>query len=348
MNTSRINLLRNGLSPRALLPLSLILSLAFASAFCFSACAPQESPSPEKPGPVTHIEWAFRPTESPGGARTGTRADDWYLIRRMDLFVFDDDGIRALDSYTRSFAYSPTSVDVRSASGAKRAVAIANLPLPDGFVTSVSHYEDLHKVIAELTEDDPAFPVMSGEARFMAGEDRNCAISLEPVMSTVEIHSLKCQFQGSYAGQSLKRVKVYLTGISCRSELLRQEGFLPTESLNVGGLSERDLARLPYSGMVYRYLGNGTPAGGGRVYGGTALYCYPNETDEETLGSPFTRLVIEGLLDGKTCYYAIPVNRGDAPGDGPLGIGRNRRYVFDITLTRPGTESPGLDAAITP
>ena len=39
-------------------------------------------------------------------------------------------------------------------------------------------------------------------------------------------------------------------------------------------------------------------------------------------------------------YYAHGV---DFVSSGTEGIGRNRRYVFDLTLTRPGTESPDED-----
>ena len=345
MERSRIILLCYRLSPRAFLPLSSmnLFSLFTASALWLCACSSPGPASPDVPGSVTRIEWAVRP---PGGdgARSGTRAGDWYLIRRMDLFVFDDDGIGALDAYTRSFSYSPSAIEIRSAEGPKRVVAIANHPLPDGFVTSVGHYEDLKKIVADLTEDDPSCPVMSGEARFTAGAERSCSVTLEPVLSAVEIHSLTCKMEGAWAGMSLERVKVYLTGVSCRADLLRTEGFLPTETLNNGGLSEHDMARLPYSGMVYRFLGNGRPSGGRTSYGTASLYCYPDEAEEETPGSPFTRLVVEGTLDGTVCYYAFPINRSG----GEEGIGRNRRYVFDLTLTRPGTESPDVDAPITP
>ena len=40
------------------------------------------------------------------------------------------------------------------------------------------------------------------------------------------------------------------------------------------------MARLPYSGMVYRFLGNGRPSGGGTSYGTASLYCYPDEAEE--------------------------------------------------------------------
>ena len=266
----------------------------------------------------------------------GTRADDWWIVRRLDLFVFEDDGIGALDAYTRSYAYSPSVVEVHSAGGDKRVVAVANASFTDRFVTSIRSYGDLRRAVVCLTDDHPSFPVMSGEARFTAGTGRTCDLTLEPVMSVVELRKL-C-FRSSEG--ALTDVKVYLTGVGNRAELLRETAFLPSETLNNGALSETDLGRLAYSGMVYRYLGSGHAEGDGTVYGTASLYCYPNEAEEESVGSPYTRLVIEGKLNGKTCYYPIPVNRDLYGEDGSGGVGRNCRYVYDLTLTRAGTESP--------
>lgn len=356
MEKGRNTMLFSGRSPRALLPLSMItLSLAIAAVLCCAGCSSFESVSPDIPTAPSLckkegngrdiFDMSFTPDlrvclpSSDGKSlNISTRADAWRLIRRLDLFVFDPDGIRALDSYTRSYAYSPYSVSVPSASGDKLVVAVANRDFPDEEVTAIHCYEDLKAAVVELTGDHPSWPVMSGETRFVAGKGHSCSITLEPMMSTVEIHSLRCRMEGPYTGQSLRRVKVYLTGISNRAELLRGSGFLPAETLNNGGLSETDLKRLAYSGMVYRYLGDGRDSDGETEYGTAALYCYPNESGEESPGSPFTKLVIEGELDGKTRYYTIPVNRGSD--DGQTGIGRNRRYVFDLTIRGPGTESP--------
>ena len=281
----------------------------------------------------TRIDLQIRPRV---GGSAATRADDWYLIRRLDLFVFNDDGIGALDAYRRSYAYSPASVTVPSASGAKRLVAVANHTFPDDFATQLSCYEDLRRAVVCFTDDHPSFPVMSGEVRFTAGAGASCSLTLEPMMSSVEIRSLRCSLPD---GQTLRDVRVYLTGVSNRAEILRQEGFLPSEILNDNALSEQDLGRLAYSGMVYRYLGNGRPDGSG--FGYAVLYCYPNEAEDESFASPHTRLVIEGTLDGRPRFYSIPVNQ--SPGAENPGIGRNRRYVFDLTLKSTGTESPVED-----
>lgn len=353
MEKGRKNPFSFGRSPGALLPISMIsFSLAIAAALCCTGCASRESFSPDIPtapprcavggtggrdilDPQTALDLTIRLPDREGRMTTlRTRAEVWWLIRRLDLFVFNEDATLSLDSYTRSYAYSPDVVSVPSASGDKRVVVVANRDFPDDFVTSVHCYGDLKQAVSELTDDHPSWPVMSGETAFVAGQGHGCSVTLEPVMSAIEIRTLRCRMEG----RSLTGVKVYLTGISNRAEILRREDFLPSETLNNGGLSETDLGRLPYSGMVYRYLGNGRSNGGETVYDGVSLYCYPNEAEDDSPGSPYTRLVVEGMLDGKPCFYSFLINRGEAGEAG--GIGRNCRYVFDLTLTRPGTESP--------
>lgn len=344
----------SGLLPGGILPsLSIIIirSLAFVAFVCsIVSCSSGQSLSPDFPAGnaaamdsvpsgrdilSTRVDLGVRPQWGNTGeaARAG---GDWYLIRRLDLFVFNDDEIGALDAYTRSYAYSPTSITVHSASGRKHLVAIANHAFPDDFVTQIYSYEDLRSTVVSYTGDHPSFPILSGETRFTAEAGGQCNLTLEPLMSSVEIRALRVRMD---SGQALKDVRVYLTGVSNRAEVLRQEGFLPSETLNNGGLSETDLGLLPYSGMVYKYLGSSRTDGGS--YGSAVLYCYPNEAQDESFASPYTRLVVEGTLDGRTVYYPIPINRGSA-GEGQ-GIGRNRRYVFDLTITRAGTESPAED-----
>ena len=340
-----------GHTPGGILPHPIVYKfLAFVAFLCsIVSCSSGQSLSPDFPaGDAVGIDAVpsgrdilnnfglqIRPPE---GGDAPTRADDWYLVRRLDLFVFNDDEIGALDAYRRSYAYSPTSVSVSSASGAKRLVAIANHAFPDDFAAQIYCYEDLRRTVVCFTGDHPSFPVMSGEVRFNAGAQEACSLTLEPMMSSVEIRALRCRMAD---GRTLRDVRVYLTGVGNRAEVLRQGGFLPAETLNADGLSETDLKRLAYSGMVYQYLGNGRPDGAGAAYGSAVLYCYPNETPEESFASPYTRLVVEGTLDGQPCYYPIPINRGGSAGE--PGVGRNRRYVFDLTLTRPGTESPVAD-----
>jgi hypothetical protein len=74
------------------------------------------------------------------------------------------------------------------------------------------------------------------------------------------------------------------------------------------------------------------------TYPGVRLLCYPNLASEETLGTPFTRLVIEGKIQGETWYWPINVNRDC--GTDHEGIERNMRYIYDITIKSKGTKDP--------
>ena len=70
--------------------------------------------------------------------------------------------------------------------------------------------------------------------------------------------------------------------------------------------------------------------------------CYPSNSPEESLGTPFTRLVIEGRIQGETWYWPIDINRdANQMGTGScIGIERNSRYVYDINITSKGTKYP--------
>ena len=83
------------------------------------------------------------------------------------------------------------------------------------------------------------------------------------------------------------------------------------------------------------------PVGKQICYPGTRLYCYPNATTQSSPGSPPTRLVIEGKLQGKTCYYPLEIGRGTW-GVTPPGVLPGRTYRFDITLTRRGADTPDI------
>jgi hypothetical protein len=48
--------------------------------------------------------------------------------------------------------------------------------------------------------------------------------------------------------------------------------------------------------------------------------------------------VIEGKVNGKTYYWPLNINRDR----GGRGIERNKRYIYDIRLTRLGMDSPDM------
>lgn len=287
---------------------------------------------------LTEVRYLIAP------ASTATKAESWWLVKRMDVFVFDDNAVQSLDSYSRDYAYTTSSFTAASSSGDKIIVALANSRLTNEDIASVSVYEDLNRLRTRLSDETPEYPLMTGETRVCAGAEDECTVVLYPMISEIRLSSLVCRMEGAYSGKSLEKVKAYLTNVSNSTEMMRWDGFRPSEILNQGRMSESDMQGMAYQRMLYNYIGNGVRTGNGYSYGSASLFCYPNDTREESAGSPFTTLVIEGTLDGRTCYYPIRINRkGYGHSVGVEGISRNAQYVINLTITGPGSDDPDGD-----
>ena len=117
MEKGRKHLFSFGRSPGAALANPKLIYFAIASGLSCSivSCSSGESFSPDAPAvavtiphtggrdvPLTGTSVTVR-VRAPRG-EAGIRAGDWHLIRRLDLFVFNDDALRTLDAYTRSYA----------------------------------------------------------------------------------------------------------------------------------------------------------------------------------------------------------------------------------------------------
>ena len=254
-------------------------------------------------------------------------------VSHLDIFFFNDDALARLDAYQRIPWTGEATVRCASTAGAKRIVAIANVEEKDLVWSDVHSYEGLQKHLSDLRKEDPEHPVMSGETALLAGYDRKASIVLEPLMSRVELQSLRIDFTGrSYEGETLKNVKVYLINVSGCCETTRQEGFTLTDLLNQGCLDEHLDEQMARPEMLWQPIGEEVgPAG---VTPGISLFCYPNGTAHEGAGRPFTRLVVEGKVLDNTYYYAVNLP----------AMMRNTRYQVDMTLTRLGTTDPDVAA----
>ena len=109
---------------------------------------------------------------------------------------------------------------------------------------------------------------------------------------------------------------------------------MPTRLINVGKLNEDDIALFKEPDMIlqeiYGEIGKKT------AYPSVRLLCYPNNSTEESPGTPFTRLVIEGSIGEDVDYWPIAITRVGG------GIAANRRYIFDVRITRKGTAAPDI------
>ena len=241
----------------------------------------------------------------------------------LDIFIYNSD-TGSLDAYqpwtppTISFSGEPAIVC--SSKKIPRSVMVVSGLSRNWEWGQIRSIDNLREALVSLEEDQPdSAAVLSGSVTIGDGFDESCTVTLRPLLCRIKLNSLTCDFSGRpYDGETLKHPRAYLINAGSETLLFPDEGAVPFPAgyRNMGA----DCGELP-------------------VIEGTqgTLYCYPNPATEEGLGTPMTRLVIEGELLGRTWYYPITLPQ-------PL---RNRSYEFDITLTMTGSTDPDVpvDAA---
>lgn len=262
-----------------------------------------------------------------------------FSTKTLDIFFFNDDRLRKLDCHHRITNPRQSRIATASRYGKKIICAIANSKISEEEIFDIDSYSDLEDIVCDLSQEQPDCPTMAGEYHMDAGSDMECVLTLEPLLSEIIINSISCDFHKKpYANAVLEDVSVYLTNVCSRSPLIDKTPEIPAGILNYGKMTPSDTVGFSRHDMFCTRIPDAI--GSSVVYPDIHLYCYPNISENEGLGSPFTRLVIEGTLDGKKTYYPININR-----DGPYlenisGVRRNKSYIYDITLTRRGVPDP--------
>jgi len=262
----------------------------------------------------------------------------------VDVFVYDDDVLRRLDTYQRT-VITDGKVKVASTSGAKILAFVMNGRQGRYFWTANNSYSYIEGLEAEFIHDRSSSPVMGGWCR-TDGKTGKAEAYISPIMSRIVLRSLRCDFTGrAYEGEELTDVRVYLTNVSSVCRVIKTEDFVTRGTLNTGRLCDEDLALMDEPSMLYGKIQGSI--GKESVDVGRELFCYPNTNESEGLGTPFTRLVIEGKIEGNTWYWPININREDICWvEGTPGVGRGCSYVYDVTIRRTGSTDPDIPVKV--
>ena len=262
-----------------------------------------------------------------------------------DVFIFNDDALKRLDSYQKIRQEGGV---IASRSGDKIVVAVSNAGT--GEWRDIYSFEGLSSMRVLLQDEDPDNPVSVGVAGIRAGSREVSEIRMRRLMAEIRLTGLKTDFFGTeYEGEPLTDVRVYLTNVSGSCKMARDGCPPPEVIVNSGRLDELSLTGFRHREILLRELED---VGSDALDGDVRLFCYPGDHDEESPGSPFTKLVIEGKIRGQTYYYPLVVNRGTQCGtvlwedgkEGELGVGirSGRTYCYDITICRGGTDDPDI------
>ncbi len=260
-------------------------------------------------------------------------------IRTLDIFVFNNDIFQKLDCYQRFDDMELWNGAVISGSGNRIISILANSPYGREEWFRINTRAYLKDVVLRLEDESREHLFMSGEKTadtdgyaLPAKEE----LHLEPFASEIFLNSISCDFSGKpYAGERLSEVRVYLTNVNAECRILDEDNAAPTRIINAGRLHEEDMEGFTQPDIIMQEIDE--DIGPEAVHPDIRLLCYRNGSFRETPGTPYTRLVIEGKVSGRTYYWPININRdtGVEP-----GVWRNRRYVYDVMITGKGSSDP--------
>lgn len=254
----------------------------------------------------------------------------------IDLFTFNDDELLQLDSYQQIRFTPSTKLTMRSRTGDKIVFVCANSQWEKYSWAEINSLPSLDNVCADLRKEDCEGFLMTGSRRIVAGENECEEIHIRPLVSEVYLRSICCDFSGkSYEGKEITDVSVYLTNVNSLCSITAEGEIKPSQILNAGGLDCDDIEEMKDKSLLM--CGVEGNIGVQTRHVGISLFCYPNASEKDTPGTPFTRLVIEGKIEGETYWWPINVHRDDA---GRRGVFRNCKYIYDITIKRKGSDSP--------
>ena len=255
----------------------------------------------------------------------------------LDVFTFNDDRMESLDSYQHWDRHSGQDIGIRSQNGKKRIFICANGQREKQDWAGINSSASLEGIQVDLRSERREALCMTGEAEVKAGSPENYQVMMRAIASEVRVNSLRCDFTGkSYEGEPLEFIRIYLTNVNVRCSITADGAIMPVEIINAGHADMEDIATFRQPDIIYQEIIGSV--GNEKRELDVGLLCYPDASVTESPGTPFTRLVIEGRLEGETYWWPIDINRTEDSSE--PGIYRNRQYIYDICLTRKGSDDP--------
>lgn len=307
---------------------------AIAAALSLAACTadyvPEETPK--------SVKLSFR-TFAPSTRTIAGSGDK--SVSSLQIFVFTASGYLEANTpvITESYQGLP-NVDISP--GVKQVWAVANVD--DDLVQSyeINTVEDFLSLTVDITEQASAQDlVMSGYIESVTvKEDYTVDIDLKRLTAKVVIDQIERAFTDpDLARVSLKICGIYLSNVAGECDFACSS--TSTIWYNQKGVKENlgcDL--ICHDITPVEIAQNGTYSTS------HTLYPFPNPVKENTYGGSGwsnrrTRLVVECLFGGETCYYPITLPKiSDNPN---LTLDRNTLYhITKLTLKRPGSPDPDI------
>lgn len=220
-----------------------------------------------------------------------------YPVKDLQVLIYKNSGTQSLETKL-DFAEIPDTIEVVTTEGEKHIAVVANCPKSLSTV-ALSRYDALAGLGYDFNDEDLEYPIVSG---YCLTQGQIGEVDLTSLMCQVEISAISNSMDNY---ELVESPKIRLVDINSYAYVMQESGFYPTELIDYGEWSE-----LPYDIGLFTQ------------YPGTTVYCYPNETSEEILGSIFTYLELECLINNSTCNFYIQLP----------AFGRNSKIEVELTI----------------
>lgn len=258
----------------------------------------------------------------------------------LDIFTFNDDSLGYLDSYQRIKELQDNQTHISSTSGKKKITICSNLRLGDEEIASINSINDLERHSYMLEDLRRSAPFMIGTAITDTRTEDSPVVRMKPMTSEIVLKSVRSCFTGTpYAGEHITEAKVYLINVNAQCHLTdsKQEA---QRFINIGMLNNTDMEPFKESDLIIQRIEENISDE--RLDTDISLVCFHNFCEDESPGSPFTRMVLEGRIQGTTYYWPVTINRSDTG----QGVKNNTRHVFDLTIRRKGSLNPDEELSV--
>lgn len=304
-----------------------------------------KTPIGEKTGQQpSSVYITIAPESMATGNGQGVQSDD-NTVQTLEIFIFRNEGDDAgkLDTYKKiegADLVSLSDIKIQSTTGAKVIYAIANSHKNDW--KGVMDITAFKNVLANLQTENLKNFTMTGSVEATLQITTSVTFSISRLVSRVVLTGIKTGFTGTpYEGSSLKNVKVYLTNVVGKKYYANGGDDPEKAVLNYQRSVAEDVNGCVMTGMLYDDVVPDITDSGYTIP--HYFYCYENLLQAETPENRFTRLVIQGDLNGHTYYYPVNINRdqfGYTAANGHAGVQRNTSYELEVTILRPGSLHP--------
>lgn len=260
-------------------------------------------------------------------------------INTLEVFVFNvnegevNDGLLdGYKKYTSEELKSLSDLEIKTSTGKKMIYVVANSHKTD-WSEGMTKY-NFEQQMAYLYKEDVCNFIMFAAKEVNVQLQTSVTMTLTRMISRIKLNSVMVSFAGTpNAGVPLQNVKAYLINVQAQKRLIDGTG-ANLKVVNYKKYVPEDMEGITMEGLLYDELAESiNEATHSQPH---YFYCYENSRNQETEVNRFTRLVIEGTLNGITYYYPIPIK----------DLKRNSCYSIDVKIYRPGSLDPDTDVEI--